>query len=213
MKTILLLLIGLLAHDPVLSAQTLEKEGALIARQGNGKGLMPCGPCHGEKGEGKSVEGFPQLAGLSADYLQAQIEHFRSGARQNPVMQAVAQMMEESDSRKLAAYFASLKPQKPGSGQEAQGSDSGLAMATVGLWNKGVPACFACHGPDGAGVGSAFPRITWQPPAYLITQLKSWKNNTRKGDPNGLMKNVADKLSEAEIQSVAQYLSTYERRK
>jgi cytochrome c553 len=213
MKTILLLLFGIWTQEALLSAQTLEKEGAAIARQGNGKGLMPCVPCHGENGEGKSVEGFPQLAGLPADYLQNQMEHFRSGARQNPVMQAVAQMMEESDAKKLAAYFASLKPQRPKADQGAQAQDLGQTIATVGLWNKGVPACFACHGPDGAGVGSAFPRITWQPAAYLVTQLKSWQSSTRTGDPNGLMKSVAEKLSDAEIQSVAQYLSTYERRK
>ncbi len=208
------LILGLsIACSTILQANPLEQEGEAIAKQGNGKGLTPCAPCHGDQGEGKLVEAFPQLAGLSPDYMKTQLVNFRSGARENPVMQAVAQMLSEPEEGKVIAYFSSLPSKKIPDSNSSISTDVGQAIATTGLWNKAVPACFACHGPDGMGVGTAFPRIAWQPPLYIVAQLKAWQKNTRKNDPNGLMKVVADKLTDDEIQSVANYLNTIEARK
>ncbi len=190
---------------------TLEKEGAAIVQQGNGKGLMPCAPCHGERGEGKLNEGFPQIAGLSREYIKTQIGNFRSGARNNPVMQAVAQMMDAADTDKVAVYLENQVAQ-PLAGSNPVSDELGRKIATIGLWNKAVPSCYSCHGPDGLGVGTAFPRIVWQPSTYLAAQLNAWKDNTRKGDPNGLMKSIADRLSPEEIESVAKYLGSAERK-
>ncbi|HET9239067.1 MAG TPA: c-type cytochrome [Oligoflexus sp.] len=208
MKLFKYLIVGFAILKPTaFFANEREQDGSTIVRQGNGKGLTPCAPCHGEKGEGKLNEGFPQLAGLPAAYLKTQIANFRSGVRMNPVMQPIAQMMDEVDTDLTAAFLANQEA-KPLEGFKASTDELGAKIATVGLWNKGIPACFSCHGPNGLGVGSTFPRIVWQPQTYIVAQITAWKNNTRKGDPNGLMKVIADKLTDAEIKSVANYLGS-----
>jgi cytochrome c553 len=40
-----------------------------------------CGACHGELGQGNSAFKAPRLTGLSAVYLQRQMDHFRTGVR------------------------------------------------------------------------------------------------------------------------------------
>ena len=102
------------APRPALAA---DKAGELLFRQGNGRGLAPCAPCHGEKGEGRWKEGFPQLAGLSPVYFSQQMANFRSGVRANPVMQPMAQQMSEAEQDQIASYVASLTP-APLSGAE-----------------------------------------------------------------------------------------------
>jgi cytochrome c553 len=43
--------------------------------------------------------------------------------------------------------------------------------------------CATCHGPDGNGTSSAFPRLAGQHAAYLEAQLKAFRNQIR-ADPS-----------------------------
>jgi cytochrome c553 len=59
--------------------------------------------------------GTPHLAGQPAIYLVEQLQNFKSGKRQNPVMSVIAKPLGESDIQDMAAWYASieiqLKPQ------------------------------------------------------------------------------------------------------
>ena len=70
-----------------------------------------------------------------------------------------------------------------------------------------MPACFACHGVEGAGIPPHFPSIAGQNSAYIANQLKNWQTGARLNDPQGLMKAVADKLSAEDISAVSAYLA------
>jgi cytochrome c553 len=123
-------------------------------------------------------------------------------------MQPIAQALSGPDAMAVTQYVASLPPvPQPGEKPDAMLLKRGETIAQIGLWDRTIPACFACHGPDGRGVGSAFPRITQQNKAYLVQQLQAWKSGTRKNDPQSLMSTVARKLSAEEIEAVATYLS------
>ncbi|GLX78415.1 hypothetical protein tinsulaeT_17550 [Thalassotalea insulae] len=67
-----------------------------------------CAACHGATGI-SAVPMYPNLAGQKEVYLSKQLKDFKSGARKDPVMGAMAMPLSDEDIANLAAYFASLK--------------------------------------------------------------------------------------------------------
>ena len=51
----------------------------------------------------------PSLKGLSAEYIRQTLTDFRSGARNNPVMNAMAAQLKDDDIRHIADYIESLE--------------------------------------------------------------------------------------------------------
>lgn len=181
---------------------------ATLAAKGGGA-FPPCAQCHGANGEGQPGTGFPRLAGQVEAYLVKQLEDFRAGRRSNPVMAPIAQALPEDAVRALSAYYAKLRP-APGATAAAKGAAAGDGAAArlvhEGNWNHDVPACFACHGENGAGIPPHFPAIAGQRREYTAKQIRDWKAGTRGNDPQGLMKAVSGRLADAQIDAVAAYL-------
>lgn len=71
-----------------------------------------CVACHGPGGETNDPM-IPKIAGQNGTYLLRQLENFKSGARQNPIMTPQAQALSESEMDDLAAYYAGLNPAVP----------------------------------------------------------------------------------------------------
>ncbi len=67
-----------------------------------------CAACHGATGV-SAVPMYPNLAGQKEVYLVKQLKDFKSGARKDPVMSAMAAPLSDDDVANLAAYFSSLK--------------------------------------------------------------------------------------------------------
>jgi cytochrome c553 len=70
-----------------------------------------CVACHGADGLGKDLgtQKVPALAGKDPAYLVQQLQAFKTGARQNPMMNMMIKPLSEQDLADLAAYYASLK--------------------------------------------------------------------------------------------------------
>lgn len=68
-----------------------------------------CASCHGESGAADNAQ-FPKLAGQYADYLYHSLRAYKSGDRNNAVMQGQVQNLSDEDMRDLAAYYASQDP-------------------------------------------------------------------------------------------------------
>ncbi len=64
-----------------------------------------CAACHGRDGVGILPE-YPTIAGQHADYLRQALHDYRSGKRQNAIMNGFAQQLSDEDIKTLAAYFA-----------------------------------------------------------------------------------------------------------
>ena len=64
-----------------------------------------CAACHGPKGASDN-SAFPMLAGQHADYIVHALKAYKSGDRQNAIMNGQAAALSEKDIRDLAAYFA-----------------------------------------------------------------------------------------------------------
>ena len=70
---------------------------------------------------------------------------------------------------------------------------------------KGIPACSGCHGPAGKGLPAQYPRLAGQFPEYTEAQLKSFRSGERANDPERMMREIADKLSDNDIKAVSEY--------
>ena len=188
------------AHADKLAGGTLAQKGAA--------GIPACMACHGSSGEGQAAAGFPRLAGQLPTYIVKQLQAFAGGQRKNPQMAPIASALNAQQMSDVADYYASLPGWKPNVKPLASAPQAalGFKLATSGNWNNGLPACFACHGEGGAGVPPHFPALAGQPSTYTRAQLKAWRSAARDNDPQGLMKSVADKMSDEEIAAVSLYL-------
>ena len=179
------------------------------AKAGKAKSEL-CHGCHGVDGMSIDPTTFPNLAGQYAGYIFKQVQDFQLGNRQDDTMSAMAGMVtSKEDLKDIAVYFQSQKKMK------GKPTNSALAKQGAKIFKDGVPksgvyGCVNCHGKDGKGKGPAvslFPVIGGQTKAYLVKQLNDLKSGKRKNDPAGMMADIAKKLSDKEVQAVAEYLS------
>lgn len=66
-----------------------------------------CQACHGADGNGIGDPQYPLIAGQYADYLAKSLRDYKSGVRDNAIMQGFASTLSEEDIVNLAAFFAS----------------------------------------------------------------------------------------------------------
>ena len=76
----------------------------------------------------------------------------------------------------------------------------------AGIKEKKVPACAGCHGPAGHGIPSKFPRLNAQHADYIKTQLQNFSAGLRANDSEKVMRMIAEKLSEKEMDAVSDYI-------
>jgi cytochrome c553 len=67
-----------------------------------------CAGCHGPDGAGNAALNYPALAGRDAAYILEQLRAFKSGARTNATMRAMAAGLNARDMDNLAAYIETL---------------------------------------------------------------------------------------------------------
>jgi len=158
-----------------------------------------CKSCHGEGGDTLSPN-IPKLAGQYADYIQRQIYNFQVGTRRDPNMTKIsATLTNRRNLADIAAYFAS---QNQMIGMPIK-NDEGEKL----YLDKG---CLNCHGEIGKGKPSynaLFPIIGGQHKEYLIKQMKDFKTGARDTDISGIMGLLANQMTDAEIEAVAEFLS------
>lgn len=165
-----------------------------------------CAACHSSDGN-SMVPTFPKLAGQHAEYIAKQLADFKSGARTDPTMSPMAAPLSEQDMTDLAAYFAG-NTGSIGSAADTEKAALGQKIYQGGDKAKGISACMACHGPSGAGnPGAKFPALSGQHSTYIIKALKDFRSGTRANDPAKMMRDVAAKMSDSDIEAVAEYIT------
>jgi cytochrome c553 len=84
-------------------------------------------------------------------------------------------------------------------------SGSALANGDAAAGKSKAAVCAACHGLLGVSINDEWPNLASQKYAYLVKQLKAFRDGTRK-DP--LMTPMAEPLSDRDIDNLAAYFST-----
>jgi cbb3-type cytochrome c oxidase subunit III len=200
--------LAVLGASGLACAEGSAESGAPVlgdAKAGEAKAAV-CGACHGMDGN-PSDKQYPKLAGQNEAYIARQITLFQTQKRVNPVMMGFAATLSQQDMHDIGAFFAS-KSASPGVADEKL-IERGQALYRGGDVKLGVPACMACHGPDGRGMaGTGFPQLGSQWTDYVSTKLKDWKGGTTWGDDAKakVMPAIAQALSDADINAVSSYI-------
>ncbi len=71
---------------------------------------LGCAACHGADGSQTVAPNFPKLAGQYEDYLIKTLKEYRSGERQQAIMNGIAGPLSDRDIADLAAFYASRSP-------------------------------------------------------------------------------------------------------
>ncbi len=188
-----------------------------------------CASCHGEDGN-SMVSTFPKLAEQHEAYLVKQLQDFKDGFRNAPMMAPLAMALSDQEIENIAAYYTSQKVsanQRPvlvnddddEDEDSAQSEDDNskkmdhlLALGSD-LYRNGnlkteVSACIACHGPFGEGNRPAnFPSVRGQHADYLIKTLHDFKKDVRNNTNSDIMHMIVEKMSDEEIQAVSYHIS------
>lgn len=64
--------------------------------------------------------------------------------------------------------------------------------------------CAACHGANGISVAPIYPNLAGQKDAYLVTQMKAFRDGSRA---NAIMAPMAKGLSDTDIANISAYLA------
>jgi cytochrome c553 len=191
------------AAAPAAESAHAAKAGDAAAGQGK---AGTCAACHGLDGNSASSQ-YPKLAGQHESYIVRQVNMFKEHKRDNAIMMGFAMPLSEQDMHDIGAYFAS-KSTSAGIA-DTKLVERGEALYRGGDAASGVPACMACHGPDGAGnPGAGYPRLAGQWGDYVTLKLKDWHDGKTWGadDRAMIMPAVAKGLSEADISALASYI-------
>ncbi len=179
-------------------ALALSASGA----KGDASKAAVCVACHGV--DGNSINPiWPNLAGQGAEYTVQQLNAFKTKKRNNAVMWPFASNLTEEDMWDLAIYYSkqkiSISPTKTATSEDA------AKLYRGGDQERLIPACTACHGPNGAGNGPAkYPSLRGQHAAYTELQLRAYRKGSRK---HPMMQAIAQKLSDEDIKVLSSYIS------
>ena len=156
-----------------------------------------CFACHGA--DGRSVNPVvPSLAGQPKQFITTQLVMFREGNRKDPQMSPMAANLSNADINDLGTYFSAQIPAPP-----AHAMDPEKMAASRRLTEQNH--CISCHGPELKGQ-QHIPRLAGQQADYLRAQLRGFKASTRF-DMDGQMTSAAQALSDADIETLANYLA------
>jgi len=177
-----------------------------------------CAGCHGNMGQGGGGGVYPRLAGLPQEYMEQQIEDFKTRKRVNIPMAPFANDRElpPGDVRDITTYLSriQLATQLP----KQEGHMDGLARLQQAEAVVQIPRhegdlyngeeyymemCRGCHGKDGSGRGNK-PPISGQFIKYLKKQFLDY----RAGDRTHVdQEELFGEMSDQDIEDVLAFLS------
>jgi cytochrome c553 len=119
-------------------------------------------------------------------------------------MSGFAGTLSDEDMKNVAAFYAS-KSAKPGFAKDKELVLLGEKIYRGGIADRMIPACAACHSPNGAGMPAQYPRVAGQHSDYTEAQLNAFRSGARGN--NAQMLGVAAKMNDREIKAVSDYIA------
>ena len=202
------------AEAPSGPAKPDATRGGNLYEQGDAaRNIIACASCHGPGGN-SAIPPNPNLAAQPHEYLAKQLVDFKVKegqtlpARLGPggtptVMTPNVAPLTQEDMQNIALYLSQQQLKEPATAGRQELVELGQRIWRGGLPERRLPACASCHGANGAGIPSQYPRLSGQFPAYIEEQLRLFRSGDRK--TNEPMHAIADRMSDAEIQAVADY--------
>jgi cytochrome c553 len=202
MKTAAFLLSGLLVAATAGAAET-KAPAKLDLAKGQAIATQVCAACHTVDGS-RGSPANPIIAGQHADYLVKQLIEFKEGKRKNAVMSGMVAALTPEDMTNVAAFYAS-KSAKAGAAKDKTLVTLGEKIYRGGIADRAIPACAACHSPNGAGMPAQYPRLSGQHSDYTEAQMLAFRAGSRTNSAQ--MVAVAAKMNDREIKAVSDYIA------
>jgi cytochrome c553 len=155
-----------------------------------------CARCHGTNGI-SGIKGVPHLAGQRPAYLHFELRAYKSGARDNDLMDGAVKFLSEDALFKVAAYYASLDPPPPSAKSGAKAAPDPAQAGKLA-----AAGCTGCHGETGISGTPGMPSLAGLDPKYLVAAMKAYKSGQRKND---MMKSMLASVSDANFEHIALY--------
>lgn len=210
MKLLASLLTAAALAAPVFSASAAGDAPAAATKaakpdlvKGEASFTAVCAACHGADGN-SAIAANPKLSQQHPEYLVKQLEEFKSGKRNDPVMKGFASALSEDDMKNIS-YWVTSKAAKPGFAKDKELVSMGERIYRGGIADRNIAACAGCHGPSGSGMPAQYPRLSGQHADYTATQLVAFRDGKRSNSLQ--MTQVAAKLNDKEIKAVSDYIA------
>lgn len=155
-----------------------------------------CARCHGANGI-SGIKGVPHLAGQRPAYLHFELRAYKSGARDNDLMDGAVKFLSEDALFKVAAYYSSLDPPPPSAKSGAKAAPDPAQAGKLA-----AAGCTGCHGETGVSGTPGMPSLAGLDPKYLVAAMKAYKSGQRKND---MMKSMLASVSDANFEHIALY--------
>lgn len=159
-----------------------------------------CQGCHGAPGlrNPGPVYNIPMIGGQHSEYIIAALQAYKAQTRDHKTMQAQAASLSDEDMADIAAFYSSI------SGNSRPSLVNKL-QAKAGK-EKSVQ-CASCHGANGDGDQSTFPKLAGQYENYLIQSLKGYRSGDRQ---NPIMSGFASSLTIDDIKALSAWFASQE---
>ena len=176
--------------------------------------VAACASCHGTDGRGNPRIDAPVLAGLSAAYIERQLDGFRLGYRgrhpddpEGVEMRPMVDGLADGDLEAIASWLASRPLPPPG------GAGAGAAGGDPERGRTLYAACAVCHGRAGEGNDAlGAPRLAGQASWYTARQLRKFMAGVRGSHPEDTsgasMRVSAADLEPSDVADVVAWIET-----
>lgn len=164
-----------------------------------------CAGCHGIDGNSAIPEN-PTLAAQHAGYIARQLASYKAGERKNAIMQGLAAGLSPQDMLDVAAFY-SRQVASPRPANDKELALLGQKLYRAGNAANGLPSCAGCHSPNGVGIPAQYPRLAGQHADYTVGQLRAFRAGERANGMSAQMHTIASRLSDREMQALAEYVS------
>lgn len=170
--------------DPVAGAKAHKK--------------LKCKKCHGDEGI-SDEDDSPSLAGQISAYTFKQLYDYKVGIREDKDMRKRVKKMTAKQMADVSAYYASLQR------EDKIESTTIPHLAKKGDRSRFLFACEKCHNEKAMKRGLQTPIIEGQKVEYMTDTLMAFKEGDRSNDHYSVMRKIAGKLSDEEIEALAEY--------
>jgi cytochrome c553 len=126
----------------------------------------------------------------------ASLKEYKDGVRTHAALRTIAATMTESETRAVAAFYASLPPIPASKATVFSPYDRGKVVSAE---------CATCHGADGNSKTPGTPNLAGQQPRYFVAATQEYLAGARASAP---MDPMLRKLSKLDLESVALYFAS-----
>lgn len=191
------------AADAPAAATTKEPSYADRIERGKQIAGAVCVACHGLDGY-SPIPANPNIAGMPAEYIAKQLALYKTGKRQNAIMQGMVANLTPADMNALGTYYFSQRGKTAAVARDKALAERGQKIYRVGVPEAKVPACAGCHGSTGAGIPALYPKLAGQWQDYTLHELQEYASGERK---NAQMNTIASRMKPADLVAVAEYIA------